>query len=132
VEGHHDGYRFLGIGHRRRIAFTPTENRFDIVDALEGGGRHRIAIRFHLAPDLEVSRPDPEGEWVVRRENHVRFLKIAVDKRWRWEIVKGSEDPKMGWFSPRFGTRLPSPVLQGTGETDLPAILETRMTIASG
>jgi uncharacterized heparinase superfamily protein len=129
VEGHHDGYRFLGIVHRRRVAFIPAENRFDIVDALEGGGMHRVAVRFHLAPGLDVSRPDPEGEWIVRRENHGRFLKIAVDRRWHWEVVKGSDDPKLGWFSPRFGTRVPSPVLQGTGETDLPTLLETRVTI---
>ena len=61
VEAAHDGYRNLpGPLHRRRWALRAGELRVD--DTVTGAGRHRIVLRWHLAPGSRL-RLDPTTPW---------------------------------------------------------------------
>ncbi len=52
----HDGYRHLGVEHRRTLHLFP--GGVVIADCLRGPGRHRFEARYHLAPGLV---PQPRG-----------------------------------------------------------------------
>lgn len=53
VVAEHDGYtRLTGVGiHRRKWCFGPSS--LEIVDNLQGSGRHVVKLRFHLHPDAK-------------------------------------------------------------------------------
>jgi uncharacterized heparinase superfamily protein len=50
VEGVHDGYKRLGVMHRRRIELG--ERGLIVRDWLEGRGRHKVKVHWHLAPGV--------------------------------------------------------------------------------
>jgi uncharacterized heparinase superfamily protein len=54
VEGAHDGYRRLRhpVIHGRRLELR--HGSLQITDTVEGEGRHEVAIRFHVHPDVVV------------------------------------------------------------------------------
>jgi hypothetical protein len=52
-----------------------------------------------------------EGEAHVRwRERHIVFS--SPDRSARWEILRGSEDPKLGWRSRKFNQKQPIATLR--------------------
>jgi uncharacterized heparinase superfamily protein len=60
VVGRHDGYRHLGLVHRRRLKLSPDGGELtaeDRMEAYEGTvpGGHRMTARFHLHPDVAPS-----------------------------------------------------------------------------
>lgn len=62
VEASHDGYvRRFGLLHQRQVYLTPDGKALEGIDALILKGRKRktgipFALRFHLAPEVEVTR----------------------------------------------------------------------------
>ena len=58
IEASHDGYRApFGIEHRRRLYLAPTGASISGEDTLSGGaGGQPFAVRFHLHPEVRVSR----------------------------------------------------------------------------
>ena len=58
IETSHDGYRApFGIDHRRRLYLAPTGVSLSGEDTLSGGGGGQTyAVRFHLHPEVRVSR----------------------------------------------------------------------------
>ena len=60
VVGRHDGYRHLGLVHRRRLKLSPdgselsAEDRMEAYDGTVPAG-HRMTARFHLHPDVTAS-----------------------------------------------------------------------------
>ncbi|MEO5374889.1 MAG: heparinase II/III family protein [Alphaproteobacteria bacterium] len=55
----HDGYRHLGIVHRRTV--TLSDDGLEVIgeDQVEGPvAGHHVAVRFHLHPDVQASRDD--------------------------------------------------------------------------
>ena len=58
-EGEHDGYRSLGVKHKRTVQCV-TEDAWFIIDDLLGGGKHELRLHW-LLPDspVEVSTKSP-------------------------------------------------------------------------
>ncbi len=58
IEASHDGYRTpFGIAHRRRLFLAPAGDALSGEDTLSGGsGGREFAVRFHLHPEVRVSR----------------------------------------------------------------------------
>lgn len=67
IEAHHDGYRArFGIVHRRDIYLSV--DGFDVRgrDILEGTGRQRYVVRFHLHPDVKASLLEDGASTLLR------------------------------------------------------------------
>ena len=87
IEMRHDGYvRRYGLAHRRRIAIAPGGTEIRGQDMLVPEGRRArgkavdYAIRFHLAPGVEVSATvDGAGA----------LLRIAEGALWRFRAIGG-------------------------------------------
>ena len=125
-EGEHNGYRRLGVTHRRMVQCV-TEDAWVIVDDLLGTGEHELRLHW-LLPDLpfEVSATSPFC--AVLSAEKVRF---------RWSVFSGSpgsvavirggesltgdgNHELLGWESPTYGERCPAISLLYRVEAPLP------------
>ena len=117
VEAAHDGYRNLPGRpvHRRRWTVDPDELRVD--DEVTGRGRHRVTVRWHLAPGTGL-RLVPGGAVVTTMAGEIRVT------------VAASSEPVLNAATAQlavgFGATVSAPVLVCTLRPELPARISTR------
>jgi hypothetical protein len=115
---HHTAYARLdaALCHDREVVLDGTVPRLTVTDTLTGSREHRQRMSWHLGPDVTAELTDGVAEltWTGRdgevHHGHLR-LPIALD----WSAHRGETDPPLGWYSPRFGTRVPTTTLVGEG-----------------
>jgi len=116
VQAVHDGYRGLPgrPAHGRRWTVRPDELRVD--DVVTGRGRHRITLRWHLAPGTRL-RLEPGGAVVTGPAGEVTVA------------VTASGEPVLttltGPVSVGFGRTVQAPVLACTLHPELPVAIST-------
>ena len=103
----HDGFVKQGANavHKRTITHSTEKHNFSIVDQINGSGKHSCSLFLHFhsnVDDIQLSGPrltiNVEGGTL----NIVnRLFDCAV-------LVRGTEDPPFGWYSPSFNVKLPS------------------------
>ena len=109
IEAVHDGYSRLPHPVRHRRALT-VSRRYGLIlqDCFEGSGIHDYDLHFHLHPDAKAEFQD--GWWRIARGERSLFVGIREGGEFRW--IRGQENPPMGWYSPAYGVKSPSGVLQ--------------------
>lgn len=120
--GGHEGYRPLGVSHRRVLQLDG--RRLAVEDELTGTGLHRVSLRFHCAPECDV-RQTAEREITVRRAGWTLRLKLPDALNLR--LIRGGEDG--GWYSPRFGVKIPCTTVEAAAECRLPAAYQSLLVI---
>ena len=112
VSGRHDGYHALPdpVTHKRTIDFD--ENGiWSITDELTGKKMHQGKIMFHLHPAVSASAIG-NNSFQLQREGITLFLQM--DPALDCQIISGQENPPLGWYSPSYDVKMPSPVICGT------------------
>jgi len=101
----HDGYRNrFGCLHRRTVASTL--HGFSIHDALTGNPDQTTEIVFQLSPACEVEINGQE----IRIRSEKRWLAtLSFSHPGQIESAAGGPAGTGGWYSPRFGIKLPAP-----------------------
>jgi hypothetical protein len=130
IEAEHDGYTRLQdpVIHRRKVEFDRTSGNLSIEDSFRCKGRHEIELFFHMHEEAEV-RSVSDGEAHVNwHGRHIEFS--SPDRNSRWEIFRGSDDPKLGWRSHRFNQKQPAPTLRIRSEVDGPTKIRTHLRIS--
>ena len=97
VSASHDGYRHLGVVHRRTISLGPDGLAGE--DVVEGAAGRRLTARFHLHPDLSATVLDAGADLA------------AAGRRWRFACEGARLSLAEGVYSPRFGEMRPTAVL---------------------
>jgi len=113
VEAEHDGYvPALGLVHRRSLARLQP-GHWQLKDAVEGQRAARATWSLVVAPDIDVR--DVVDGWVLARDGR-KLLHVAPAGGWTATRYRGSETPRAGWYSGRFGSLVPTNqlVLSGT------------------
>ncbi len=116
VEAAHDGYRSLPgrPGHRRRWTVRADEMRVD--DELTGKGRHRVTVRWHLAPGTAL-RLVPGGAVASTPAGEISITVTATSEL---TVLVGTAQVSAG-----FARTEPAPVLACTLHPELPARVST-------
>jgi uncharacterized heparinase superfamily protein len=116
IEAVHDGYRHLPgrPTHRRRWQVRADELRVD--DTVTGRGRHRIAVRWHLAPNTRV-RLVPGGAVVTAKTGDFDVMVTATG-----ELDLTAEMAEVG---AGFGRTVQVPVLTCVLQSELPVRIGT-------
>jgi hypothetical protein len=115
VEACHDAYRALSARHRRRLTLDRAARRIEVLDVVEAPGPLPARLAFHLHPDIACTLQGPLAtlSW-AGAEGPCRAL-LELPAALRWAAGRGDGAPAGGWYSPRFGLRLPTTTLLGTG-----------------
>ncbi len=130
AEGWQDGYRKLGVIHRRSVTCTPGPGTIEIRDTLDGRGSHLCELFFHFAPDLEVVLSDDGGQATVSAGDGRGTLRVELPPGWDWRLVAGQTDPPLGWYSPALERKVPAPALVGQARLSLPAAAVTQISLS--
>jgi uncharacterized heparinase superfamily protein len=117
VEAEHDGYRGLPGRpvHRRRWELSPRQLRVD--DTVSGSGRHRVVVRWHLAPGARL-RLVPGGAEVITESGRFDITVTAESSGaglGETGLTSGSAEIGTG-----FGRTVEAPVLTCALHSELP------------
>ncbi|MFC6156367.1 heparinase II/III family protein [Kribbella jiaozuonensis] len=109
-EAEHDGYRVgdSPVTHRRTAVLDHGVLRVE--DRLDAASDVRIA--WHLGPEVSVELDRSTG----RLEWSTGTAIVELPAGLTWTAHRGGNDPLLGWYSPRFGRKVPSTTLIGTGK----------------
>jgi hypothetical protein len=136
-EGEHDGYRDLGVTHRRSVQWLAGTG-WIIVDDIEGAGEHDLRLHW-LAPDLPYEVLNPGFQVAFRSgQSRIRwniFASVPGDS----EIVRAgirtgkssalqltdAETGLLGWESPTYGDLRPALSLIYQTRSQMPVRLVT-------
>lgn len=125
-----DGYRKLGVIHRRTV--EPVPEGWHITDDLLPKTQYRIphtqcAFRIHwLLPDWAW---ELQGETLKIQSPHGAItVSMSCDQGLQVELFRAGETlagtdsahPTWGWYSPTYGVKLPALAFVGVGEVNLP------------
>ena len=128
VSGEHDGYRHLHdpVAHRRTVSLDASRGDVLIMDELSCVGPHEAALHFHFAEQCTV---DSMGGHRFRVDCGRGTLTMTVDSDLSVELVRGGEQPILGWVSRCYHGKQASTTLRAcrhwTGDTRV----ETRIAL---
>lgn len=131
IEAEHDGYTRLPdpVVHRRTVLFERANGNVSIEDSFHCRGRHQVELFFHMheeASVLGVVSGEAQVAWRGRR-----IIFSSADSNARWEILRGSENPPLGWRSRRFNQKQPIPALRIRAEIDGTSAIRTHLRVDS-
>jgi hypothetical protein len=108
VEAEHNGYTRLSgpVTHRRYLIVGAGQDTV-VVDLLTGSGVHRVRTSWPLSPDLDA-RIDGGVHIVERDAAPVLWIAAAGSRPGDPWAVRGDEQRRLGWWSPRFECRVPA------------------------
>ncbi len=131
--GEHDGYGRLdkGLSHARTVALDSNSRHLSIVDLVSTTSDHSLKIAFHLGPEVSVVLRGTVAElqWPTARGTAAADLHLPGQLHWSQH--HGETQPVLGWYSPRFGEKVPSTTLLGTGSCDQSLELRTLLVFPS-
>lgn len=107
--GYHDGFKKLRdpVVHTRELRYHIGLGWFEISDLIECNDNHTVEQFWHFHPDCKVESLNSGNLQIFCGSVKVR-MEAADSKQLREQIYKGSVEPISGWYSPRFGEKLPS------------------------
>ncbi|MGA8503595.1 MAG: alginate lyase family protein, partial [Candidatus Sulfotelmatobacter sp.] len=131
IEAEHDGYARLRdpVIHRRNVCFDRTTGNFSIADSFQCTGRHQVDLFFHMHEEavvLAVGDGEAQVEWRGRQ-----IVFTLPDRNGDWEVVRGSENPRLGWRSRRFNQKQPTSTLRSHIQIEGPTTIRTHLRINS-
>lgn len=97
--GAHSGYERLAdpVRVERSIALDGSAHRLTIEDNFYGAAHHVVRIPYHLSPEVELA-----GDRLVAAGGRFTFVVEG-----EWELER-----RNGWFSPSYGVKVPTTVLE--------------------
>jgi hypothetical protein len=126
---HHTGYARLDprLRHERTVTLDAGERALRITDTLTGSARHTLQLAWHLGPDVEVQLVEGAAQlaWVGASGPGRALLRLPPELV--WSAHHGETDPVLGWYSPRFGERVPTNTLVGSGSWNGTLALHTSL-----
>lgn len=116
VVGVHDGYARLQdpVVHQRALALDGDANTLTVTDKIEAQSDHQAVLYFHVAESCEVALADSHNVEIKTGKGKAVF---TADKRCSVELVKGREQPILGWVSRAYHCREETTVIVCTAPT---------------
>ena len=136
-QGEHNGYRRLGVNHRRTV--ERQGDLWNITDDITGDGPHRISLHW-LLPDFSrvidteaqiVKLDTPRGVVVIRTTCSVAadFSIVCAGQKIAGQ-TSPSDDVTRGWVSHTYASKVPALSLRLDAQAPLPIRFETRIEFA--
>jgi hypothetical protein len=129
---HYTGYARLDreLRHRRTVALDTFARTLSVEDRLTGPLRHSMRLAWHLGPDVEVELSGWVAELSWATTSGRGTARLHLPPELVWTVHRGESEPVLGWYSPRFGERVPSATLLGSGVWTGTATVRTTLDLA--
>jgi len=125
----HDGYSRLDAAarHQRKVRIDRKARKVVVEDRIAGHGQWPCRLALHLGPAVRCSLSDGIADlrWAADSRNGAALL--VLPPALSWSAVSGRLDPPLGWYSPRFGEKVPTTTLVGMGVADANSSLVTEL-----
>lgn len=101
----HDGYMRLSdpVLHRRELELGSGRPQLRVTDHLQCRGVHELEMFWHFAEDCRV---EASNHVITARRGRVK-LQMTLPETTKVELVRGREEPPLGWISRSFDARTP-------------------------
>jgi hypothetical protein len=101
-----------------------------IEDTVESDGTHDHRLAFHLGPTIGciVKTESASLEWRV--DDQTWRAEMSLPSQLEWRLYRASQDPILGWYSPRFGQLAPTFSLVGYGRPASRTTLRTCLSFS--
>jgi hypothetical protein len=131
---HHRGYARLDpeLVHARTVLLDGPEGTLTVTDTVTGSALHTASLAWHLGPEVDVALLEDRAvlTWPGPRGEATAVVRLPAELS--WTAHRGESAPVLGWYSPRFGVKVPTTTLVGTGSwtgvTTLTTVLDLRST----
>jgi hypothetical protein len=127
----HDGYLRLRTParHRRSATLDSPGRKLTIVDTIDVALAVPLRLSWHLGPDIlvDLDRTCATLSWQIGSDR--RQATLLLPNGLTWTIHRAEVDPIEGWYSPRFGTRVPATSLVGRGMATSSTCLVTQLEL---
>ncbi|RYP85553.1 alginate lyase family protein [Nocardioides guangzhouensis] len=114
----HDGYARLGVAHRRTVTLDRATRGLTLTDVVEGESRHHVRLALHLGPEVAVELRGATALLSWEGPDGPMTATMTLPAALRWSAHRGETAPVLGWYSPRFGERVPTTTLLGNGSLE--------------
>lgn len=111
----HDGYLRLKdpVKHIRSIVFDKKKQIITVTDKLEARKEHFTELYWHLSENCNVQQ---SGNAIIVSLNDTKLSMKLLNSEWFPEVIKGSDNPPLGWISRRFDQKTPAYCLRWSGD----------------
>ena len=133
--GHHTAYARVdaALCHDRRVVLDGPNGRLAVTDTVTGSHEHRLRLFWHVGPEVTVELRDGVADLGWRgRDGAPRRGHLLLPAALEWSAHRGETDPPLGWFSPRFGSKVPCTTLVGEGSWSGTLDLRTDLVVPAG
>ncbi len=129
VMARHNGYRKLGVTHQRSIHLDKKQEKLSIVDQLlmDKAEGHEISFPLHLHPAVKVEKVSAHHFRLIHPM--ARPVEVQLPIFMDIEILHGSTDPILGWYSPSFQKKEPTHVILAGCRLDRSYELHTQIQV---
>lgn len=109
----HDGYRRLDdpVMHCREIVYERPARLVKVTDHIQSAAAHHVEIFWHFAEECRLTLHAGAARATRDGVELVLLWPASLQAR----LVRGSEDPPLGWISHRFDEKVPGDVLVVSG-----------------
>ena len=129
VIAEHNGYKNIGVTHRRELSLDKVSGTLRIVDdiILEQPGEHTLDVPLHLHPAVTIETTDA-GTYLLKAAG-ARTVTIHPDRALTMSVIKGQTSPLLGWYSSSFQKKEPTSVVYGSMKVNQTTQLVTEITV---
>jgi uncharacterized heparinase superfamily protein len=114
VAGMHDGFTRLPnpVTHHRRLQLDVRTRSLTVSDELACSGTHEVALHFHLAESCSATSIDKNRILISAPGG---TAELAADPALTVDVIRGREEPPMGWVSRRYHCRTATTTIVASG-----------------
>ena len=131
ISAEHDGYRRLAdpVVHRRTVTLDKAQQELVVEDRFQCAAEHQVELFWHFSEKAQVTQISPSTAAVEFRSRRLHLELSGVPLA--TSVIRGSTAPILGWRSPAFSRKLPSPTVRATGRIEGTSRIVTRISLAT-
>lgn len=116
----HTGYARLdpALRHERSVGLDPAARRLSVRDVVTSSSLHPLRLAFHVGPAVTVSLSGSLARLTWTHGDDDVTAVMRLPEGLTWTAHRGETEPILGWYSPRFGQRVPTTTLLGEGSVE--------------
>jgi hypothetical protein len=123
----HTGYARLdaAAGHTRTVTLDSVDRTLALSDEVTSEQSAPVRMALHLGPEVRVRLTGSHAELGWDGPDGPVAAHLHLPDVLDWSAHRGETDPVLGWYSPRFGERMPTNTLVGSGAVEGRLVLRT-------